>query len=308
MLHAKQLENETTLHKKQKENKAAIQAAIHTEWKQSEEKQKDGDAKWAAWVTQLQADLAKKQKEASDDHVRRIAELDQQRMQQDEQYSELQQRMHVSESSAQSTILYQCHGDPSVSVHAPPPLPLVLQQLLPMPHLCMPVHVLQASQPKGALFALPQVPVVDFAQQRMIMQIPVMRQESEVARLEQAVRDSVSNPNESVQLSTLLRIASQECCHLKAEFQKKFGAHAAGANGAADGATLQSSHIDQSTAHMLRTDLSGQNVNGQNGAVGHFLDLSAPTFQPVFGDPSNVATNSDLAGLQCLPGSGPMNM
>ncbi len=44
--------------------------------------------------------------------------------------------------------------------------------------------------------ALPQVPVVDFAQQCMIAQILVTRQEKEVARLEQAVRDSVSNPDE----------------------------------------------------------------------------------------------------------------
>ncbi len=89
---------------------------------------------------------------------------------------------------------------------------------------------------------------------------------------------------------------------MKAEFQNNFGAHAAGGNGAASGAMLQSSHIDQSTAHMLPTDLSGQNVNGQNGVAGLFLDPSMATFQPIFGDPSNVAANSGPAGLQCLPG------
>ncbi len=53
---------------------------------------------------------------------------------------------------------------------------------------------------------------------------------------------------------------------MKAEFQKNFGAHAARANGVAGGAMLLNNPIDQSTARMLPTDLSGQNVNGLNGA------------------------------------------
>ncbi len=109
--------------------------------------------------------------------------------------------------------------------------------------------------------ALLQVPVVDFVQQCMITQIPVTRQESEVARLEQAVRDSVANPAEVIRLGELLQIAIQEHSCLKAEFQKKIGAHTAGANGAAGGAMLSSNPIDQSTACMLPTDPSGQNVN-----------------------------------------------
>ncbi len=128
-LHVKQMENEATLHEKQKENEAAICA----EQIRSEEKQKESDGKWAAWVNQLWADQAKKQKEASDDYMHRIADLDQQCVQQDEQYCALQQRLHVSETSAQSTILYQWHGNPSVSVRVPPPPLSVLQQLLPTP-------------------------------------------------------------------------------------------------------------------------------------------------------------------------------
>ncbi len=95
---------------------------------------------------------------------------------------------------------------------------------------------------------------------------------------------------------------------MQADFQKNFGAHAVGANGVASGATLLSNHDNQSTAHMLPTDQSGQNVNGQKGVVGLFLDPSVAAFQPVFGDPLNVATNSGLESFQCLPGSGPMNV
>ncbi len=124
-------------------------------------------------MDQLQADQAKKQKEASDDYMRRIANLNQQCMQQDEWYGELQQRLHVSESSAQSTILHQSHSNPSVSVRMPPS---ASYQLPPVPRPCMFACVSQVSQQKGAHVAqphhplippnaLPQVPVVDFAQQ-----------------------------------------------------------------------------------------------------------------------------------------------
>ncbi len=76
----------------------------------------------------------------------------------------------------------------------------------------------------------------------------------------------------------------------------------------AGGATLPSNHVDQSTAHMFLTDQSGQNVNGQNGVAGLFLDPFTAAFQPIFGDPSSSTTNSDPAGLLCPPGSGLMNV
>ncbi len=133
------------------------------------------------------------------------------------------------------------------------------------------------------------------------------RQENEVARLEQAVRDSLSDPDEVTRLSQLLKIAIQECGRLRAEFQKQFGAPTARANGAARGAMLLNNPIDQSTARMLPTDPSGQNVNGLNGMVGPFMNPSMPTFQPIFGDPSGIAINADQAGFQRLPGSGPMS-
>ncbi len=109
----------------------------------------------------------------------------------------------------------------------------------------MPVCVPQLSQLSGPQFALPlhhplilvnallQVPVVDFVQQHMIAQIPVTRQENEVARLEQAVRDSLLDPDEITRLSQLLKIAIQEHSHLRAEVEKELRAQAAGANGAA---------------------------------------------------------------------------
>ncbi len=108
-------------------------------------------------------------------------------------------------------------------------------------------------------------------------------------------------------LNELLKIVSQECSRLQAEFQKNFGAHAAGANGVTGGATLLNNHFNQSAACMLPTDQSGQNVNGQNRVAGLFLDPSTAAFQPAFRDPSSSATNSGPDGLQCPPGSGPMN-
>ncbi len=63
-----------TLREKQKESKAAI----HAEQIRSEEKQKESDTKCVACVNQLQADQVKKQKEANDDYMHRIAELNQQ--------------------------------------------------------------------------------------------------------------------------------------------------------------------------------------------------------------------------------------
>ncbi len=96
-LHAKQAESEAVLHAKQTESDATIWA----EWIRSNEKQAELNTKWVAWVNQLQAEQAKKQKDVSDNFVRHIADL----KQQDERYSELQQRLHMSESSAQSNVL-----------------------------------------------------------------------------------------------------------------------------------------------------------------------------------------------------------
>ncbi len=97
-LRANQAENDTALHAKQVESNAAIRV----EWIKSNEKQAELDPKWAAWVNQLQAEQAKKQKDVNDDFTHHIANLKQQRAQQDEWYGELQQRLHISETSAQS--------------------------------------------------------------------------------------------------------------------------------------------------------------------------------------------------------------
>ncbi len=87
---------------------------------QKEEKAAN-DEKWATWMQWLQTDQAKMQKGATDDFTRRIAELEQQRVDQDVQYGELQQKLHISESVAQSKTLYQAKSVPSLTVRAPPP-------------------------------------------------------------------------------------------------------------------------------------------------------------------------------------------
>ncbi len=180
----------------------------HVDKEKSDAQQTESDTKLMAFMHKLQDDQAKRQKEVDEDFVHRVAELDKQHVQQDERNAEMQRRLHVSQTSAQSTALYQFHSNPLVSVHAPP-LHTPLHALL---------HVLQLSQLSGPHFvpphllipvnALLQVPVVDFAQQHMIAQIPVTRQENEVARLEQNLRDSASDPDEAIQLSQLLKI----CC------------------------------------------------------------------------------------------------
>ncbi len=80
------------------------------------------DEEWAAWMQQLQTDQAakeKKEKEATDCLTCRIAELEQQRMEQDARYGQLQQKLHISESVAPSKTLCQSQGIPSVSTRAP---------------------------------------------------------------------------------------------------------------------------------------------------------------------------------------------
>ncbi len=160
-------------------------------------------------MQQLQDDQAKRQKEADDDYACHVTEMDKQCTQQAERHVEVQRRLHVSQTSAQSPTLYQFHSCPSVQVRAL--LPSFLQQLPPMlpPHV--PVHAPPPpSQSKGPQLVpppphplipanvLPQVPVVDFAQQHIIAQIPLTRQVNEVARLEWDLRNSISDLEEAV--------------------------------------------------------------------------------------------------------------
>ncbi len=268
------------------------------------DQQKESNAKWEAFVQQLQDDQAKCQKEVEDDYVHRVAELDKQRMQQNEQHIEAQQRLHVSQTSAQSSVLYQFCSDPSVQVSVPPPLPFpqsLPPALLPHVPVCAPPPPL--SQLNGPQFAplpshplipanvLQQVPVVDFVQQHMIAQIPVTRQEKEVARIQQNLRDSTSDLDEVIRL-----------------VQKDFGAPAARANGAAAEATSLNNPADQSTACMLLTDPSGQNASGLNRTAERLLNPSANTFQPIVGDLSGVTANAGQAGFEHLSTSGPMSV
>ncbi len=190
-------------------------------------------------------------------------------------------------------------------------------QVLVVQHPPTFAHVLQALQHKGAhgaqsphplitLNALSQVQTVDFEQQQKIAQISLVQKMTEVARLAKAVQDSIANPAEVVHLSDLLKIVSQECTHLQAEFRKTFGPHIAAASGAASGATLPSGHANQSTAHMLPSDQNGQVVSGRSGVVGPILDPSAAVFQPNDGNlPGSIAA-TDPAGIQMLFGAGPM--
>ncbi len=208
-VHVNKETSDTALREQQKEHDVALREQQKEHNTALHEQQKESDAKWAAFVQQLQDDQAKCQKEADDDYAHHIAELDKQHVQQDERHIKAQWRLHVSQTSAQSSVLYQFRGDLSVQVHAPPPPPFLqsLPTALP-PHV--PVHPSLLSQLNGLQFApllphplspvnmLPQVPVVDFAQQHMIAQIPVTRQENEVTRLEQDLRDSVSDPDEAI--------------------------------------------------------------------------------------------------------------
>ncbi len=73
-LRAKQAESKAMLRAKQTESDATIWA----ERIKSNEKQAELDAKWAAWVNQLQTEQAKKQKDVSDDFMCHIADLMQQ--------------------------------------------------------------------------------------------------------------------------------------------------------------------------------------------------------------------------------------
>ncbi len=143
---------------------------------------------WMAFVQQLQDDQAKHQKEADDDHAHREAKIEKQCVHQEQWHIEQQWRLHVSQNSMQSSALYNYHSYPSVQVHAPL-LPSLQQQLPPAPLL---------RHPSILVNVLPQVPVVDFVQQRMIAQIPLTRQENEVKRLEQDLCNSLSYLNEAV--------------------------------------------------------------------------------------------------------------
>ncbi len=99
------------------------------------------NAKWEAMVKQLQDNFAKQQKEMEEEHAHRSAEMAKQCALQEQRHAEQQQRL---------------------CVHTPllPPLP-------PQHMMEMPPNV------------LPQAPVVDFAQWRVIAQIPLMKQENE---------------------------------------------------------------------------------------------------------------------------------
>ncbi len=114
---------EKTLHDSQAEKTAAV----HAERVQSVQQKAVTDEKWAAWVQQLQADQAKKQKEETDDLKRRIVALQQERM---------QQKLHVSEPVARSGALYQSQSSPLVSMRVPLPL-LPSVQVLSVQHLSM---------------------------------------------------------------------------------------------------------------------------------------------------------------------------
>ncbi len=132
----------------------------------SDEQCKESNAKWMAFVQQLQDDQAKRQKEVDDDHMCHEAEIEKQCAHKEEGHTEQQRRLCISQNSAQSTALYYYSSSyllaqarmplPHVQVHAPALLPSQLNMSPPAPppdHPAIPVNV------------QPQVPVVDFVQQ-----------------------------------------------------------------------------------------------------------------------------------------------
>ncbi len=271
-----------------RDKQAECNAAIHAKWVQSMQQKAMTDAKWAAWVQQLQADQAQKQKEVSNGFTAHIAELQKQRAEQDAWYGTLQQQVHISEPVAQPSALYQSQSSPLVSVQRP----------------LMCVHVSQELQQKRACGAqsphplipsntLPQVQTVDLEQQQNTAQILLAQKMNEVARLARAVQDSIANPAEVTRLSDQLKIVSRECTRLQAEFQKEFGPHVAVASGAASGATLP-------------TDQNGQAMSRQSGAAGPMLDPSASVFQPTAGALPTGIAGMEPSGVQESFGVGPM--
>ncbi len=125
------------------EQEISEEAMCMEQW-ESDEQWKVADAKWEAMVKQLQDDFTMRQKEMEEEHAHRDMEMEKQRVLQEQRHAEQQQRLH-----AHAPLL-------------PPPLP-------PPQHMTkMPPNV------------LPQAPVVDFAQQRVIAQIPLTKQENEV--------------------------------------------------------------------------------------------------------------------------------
>ncbi len=82
------------------------------EQQKSDECCKEANATWEALVKQLQDDHAKCQKETEEEQVCRDAEMEKKCVQQEEQHAKQQQRLHISQSSAQSTALYNYSGYP----------------------------------------------------------------------------------------------------------------------------------------------------------------------------------------------------
>ncbi len=128
----------------------------------------------------------------------------------------------------------------------------------------------------------------------------------EVARLSQAITDSVANPAEVQRLGGMLAVVNQESASLQAEFQKNYGPRAASAGEAVRGTTLPNDPAIQSVAQVLPTDRIDQMLNGSNRAAELNLNPSAATFQPatrslpgsvVITDPVNVTS---AAGIQLM--------
>ncbi len=115
----------------------------------------------------------------------------------------------------------------------------------------------------------------------------------------------MSDPDKVIRLGHLLKIAIQECSRLRAAFQKDFGAPAARA--AAAEAMSLNSPANQSTAHVLPTDPSGQNASGLNRTAERLLNPSMNTFQPIVGDTTGVTADAGQASFERLSASGPMS-
>ncbi len=130
-------------------DKEKSDAAIRVEQQQS----KESEAKWMAFVQQLQDDHVKCQKEADDDHVHCATEIEKQHVQQEERHTEQQWRLRLQPPL--QTQVSPPAPPPHVQVHVPPPLPSQLNMLPPAPPPCHLVILLNM---------LPQAPVVDFAQ------------------------------------------------------------------------------------------------------------------------------------------------
>ncbi|MCP4542675.1 MAG: hypothetical protein GY832_36595, partial [Chloroflexi bacterium] len=299
----------------------AYQNAIHAH-KQGRQATID---EWTALVEQLQSDHVIARKETTDVLAQRIAELEQQNAAHVKRHGELQQKTHVSEPVVQSKTLNASNGVATVLTRAPMPnnvatVPAHAQMHViragppRMPSVAVPVvqHSLprqyesqqvRRPTPFGAVTvhpqippsALPQVQVVDVAQQRDIERRMLTHKEAELTRVKCSVADSVNDPVELARFLQMMAVLERECDQLRADFQRKFGQSAA-----------TTTMVGSSAAPAI--SLASQATNLQSGATTSSLGVVAAGIQPVNGVLPDSALSANPASASTATGNGQITL